>query len=339
MSERPDISVIIAAWRASEFIAPAIRSALSQDGVSLEVIVVDDASPDETLAAARQAGAGDGRLRLERMRANGGPSAARNRGIDLAHGRYLAVLDADDSFEPGRLAKLLAHAEDTGADLVADNMNRVAAMGAAGASGTPFLDEAALRAPREVTLAAYLDPATEAWFGENLGYLKPLFRAAFLDAHGVRYDASLRNSEDFYLVASLLAEGARFHLHPSRGYNYLVRPGSISHRLTPALTEAILSADAQFVARYGDGFDAAERAAAASRRRALHLSHAFECVIDALRRRDLGDAVAAIGTHPGAASHVAGRLASIAAGKIGSRMGYANREKTIQNANDQAAAQ
>lgn len=333
-----DVSVIMAAWRAAEFIAPAIRSALDQTGVTLEVIVVDDASPDDTLAAARAAGASDPRLRLEQLAENGGPSIARNRAMDLARGRYIAVLDSDDSFEPGRLARLVAFADETGADLVADNMNRVEEIGAGGAGMPAFLAEAALSVPEALSLALYLDPATERRFGENLGYLKPLFRTDTLRRTGLCYDSRLRNSEDFYLVASLLAEGADMWLHPSRGYNYLIRPGSISHRLTPALTRAILEAEQAFVARYGAAFDAAARSAEAGRMAALRRMHAFEGVVAALKARKPAALLGALAEHPPAVGHVIFRLGAIAASKLRSKRPQSHAE-TIQNASDQAAAQ
>lgn len=336
--DRPDVSIIMAAWHAADFIAPAIRSALAQEGVSLELILVDDASTDETLAAARQASGGDERLILERLSQNGGPSVARNYAISLARGRYIAVLDSDDSFEPGRLACLVAFADETGADIVADNMNRVAEIGAPGESGSGFLDTAMLAEPVMIDLAAYLDPATEARFGENLGYLKPLFRADTLERTGLRYDTSLRNSEDFYLVASLLAEGAQMRLHPSCGYNYLIRPGSISHRLTPELTAAILEAETQFAARYSASFDAATKAAQAARLSGLRKSHAFECVVAGLKARRPGDIMRAIAKDPAAIGHVAARLGGIFSTKLRARGAHSNLE-TIQNANDQAAAQ
>lgn len=335
---QPDVSVIMAAWHAADFIAPAIRSALAQEGVSLELILVDDASADETLAAAREASGGDERLVLERLTQNGGPSVARNHAISIARGRYVAVLDSDDSFEPGRLARLVAFADETGADIVADNMNRVDGIGAPGASGSAFLSATALAGPETVDLAAYLDPATEARFGENLGYLKPLFRTETLNRTGLAYDTSLRNSEDFYLVASLLAEGATMRLHPSCGYNYLVRPGSISHRLTPALTAAILEAETQFAERYGARFDAATKAAQAARLAGLRKSHAFECVVAGLKARRPGDIVRAITGEPAAIGHVAARLGGILSAKLRTRGAHSNLE-TIQNANDQAAAQ
>ncbi|MEO0818180.1 MAG: glycosyltransferase family 2 protein [Pseudomonadota bacterium] len=316
MSSAPDVSVIMAAWTAADFIAPAIQSVLAQDHVDLELIVVDDASGDTTVQAAREAGAGDPRLKVERLDVNGGPSAARNRAMDLATGRYIAVVDCDDSLEPGRLSALVAFADDTGADIVADNMNRVDTLGAPGAEGVAFLAQAELEQPLRISLADYLDPATEARFGENLGYLKPLFRSQTLQRLAMRYDTSLRNSEDFYLVASLLAEGADMRLHPMLGYNYLVRPGSISHRLNPALTGAILAANDAFAAKYSEAFDADARLAQAKRTSGLQNMHSFECVVDALKARRPARILSALAHRPAAVPHVAARLAGIATAKL-----------------------
>lgn len=316
MTRAPDVSVIMAAWHAADFIAPAIGSVLAQEGVSLELIVIDDASGDGTLEAVRAAGQGDARLVLERLAENGGPSVARNRALELSTGRYVAVVDCDDTLEAGRLATLVAFADATGADMVADNMNRVATLGAPGGQGEPFLCEGELSGPMEITLADYLDPDTEVRFGENLGYLKPLFRRETLMRTGLHYDPALRNSEDFYLVASLLAEGSRLRLHPSRGYNYLVRPGSISHRLNPDLTAAILEANDAFAGKYARLFDAAAQAAQARRTANLRNMHSFERVVDALKARRPQRVLSALVDHPGAMPHVASRLAGIAAAKL-----------------------
>ncbi|MEM1105048.1 MAG: glycosyltransferase family 2 protein [Pseudomonadota bacterium] len=336
MKPAPDVSVIMAAWQASGFIEGAVRSVLAQKGVALELIVVDDASGDDTLRAAERAAAGDPRLVLDRLPVNSGPSAARNRAIALATGRYLAVVDCDDTLEPGRLARLVAFADETGADLVADNMNRVCEIGAAASQA--FLDPDALVEPAAITLAEYLDPETEARFGENLGYLKPLFRAERISRLGDAYDVTLRNSEDYYLVARLLAEGAIFQLHPSQGYNYLVREGSISHRLTPELTQAILDADAAFAERYAPAFDNAARRAHARRRKALERSHSFECVVAALKARRLDQALRALARRPSALASTAATLTAIGWAKIGGGADQKN-VATTQKATDQTAAQ
>lgn len=307
----PDVSVIIAAWSAQGFIAPAIRSALAQDGVRVEVILVDDASPDDTVGAARAAAEGDRRLRIDTLASNGGPARARNRAIDLARGRYIAVLDSDDSLEPGRLEALVRLADTSGADIVADNMNRVETDAAGGHVVSAFLDPHALSEEVQITLADYLDPASAQRFGGELGYLKPLFRADTLARTGLGYDPTLRNSEDYYLVAHLLAAGARMLVSPLRGYNYLVRAGSISYRLTPELTAAILDADRAFEQAYADRLTAAEARALRRRRQQLSQMHALEKVIARLKMRHPHRALGAAMTAPAAMPYIAARLASI----------------------------
>jgi GT2 family glycosyltransferase len=98
----PAISVVIPAFNASDTIGKAIQSALEQDERPLEVIVVDDGSSDDTPDRARAAGA-----RVIRQ-SNAGVSAARNRGILAANGDWIAFLDADDRFLPGKLAQQIA---------------------------------------------------------------------------------------------------------------------------------------------------------------------------------------------------------------------------------------
>lgn len=98
------VSVIIPAWKASSTIGKAIDSLLAQTRRPDEVIVVDDGSPDDIGSAVRPYGSW---VHLVR-KANGGASSARNLGIELATGDYIAFLDADDYWHPRKLEKQLA---------------------------------------------------------------------------------------------------------------------------------------------------------------------------------------------------------------------------------------
>jgi glycosyltransferase involved in cell wall biosynthesis len=97
------VSVVMPAYEAEEFIGEALDSVFAQDHPSVEVIVVDDGSTDRTseIAAARGASV--------LKRPNGGPAAARNTGIAVARGEFLAVIDADDLWPPDRLSSQVAY--------------------------------------------------------------------------------------------------------------------------------------------------------------------------------------------------------------------------------------
>jgi glycosyltransferase involved in cell wall biosynthesis len=93
------ISVVIAAYNASTTIERAVRSVLAQTRPAEETIVVDDGSTDGTADIARRFGS---EVRLI-VQPNGGTSIARNRGIEVATGEWIAFLDADDEWLPEKL--------------------------------------------------------------------------------------------------------------------------------------------------------------------------------------------------------------------------------------------
>src|SRR5690348_10561819 len=117
----PLVSVAIANFNGGRFLKAAIMSALAQDLSDLEVIVVDDASEDGSDAIAARMGRTDARVRLGRLPTRKGPGAARNHALDLARGRWLAVLDNDDLMHPERLSRLVRIAGETGAQIIADD--------------------------------------------------------------------------------------------------------------------------------------------------------------------------------------------------------------------------
>jgi succinoglycan biosynthesis protein ExoU len=222
----PSVAIIIAAYNAGGTIGRAVRSALAEPETA-EVIVVDDDSTDDTTAQAAAADDGSGRLRLVSLTRNEGPAAARNLAIEQSAAPWVAVLDADDFFLPGRLAGLLRFSDK--AALIADDMWRVAENDIDGPR-TLFLG---LPAPyeRTVSFADFVvgnvtDPRNRR--GE-LGFIKPLIRRAFIDAHHLRYQEHMRLGEDFEFYARALALGALLLLVPAQGYVSVVRAGSLSH--------------------------------------------------------------------------------------------------------------
>lgn len=99
----PLVSVVIPSYNRAARVPRAIDSALAQTGATMEVLVVDDGSTDDTRAVVAARYGADPRVRYL-ARANGGVSAARNTGLRAARGEFIALLDSDDTWLEGKVA-------------------------------------------------------------------------------------------------------------------------------------------------------------------------------------------------------------------------------------------
>lgn len=221
----PCIAIIIAAYNAEATIARAVHSALAEPEVA-EVIVVDDASRDDTAKCATAADDGSGRLHVLTQLENAGPSAARNRAIGESSAPWIAILDADDFLLPGRMRGLLSYAQE--ADFVADDIWQVPEDGAEGSRRKLLGD--ALKDPRRVSFSDFVlsNLTHKGHLREELGFIKPLMRRSFLTSHNIRYLEHMRLGEDYELYARALAHGARLLLVPAQGYVSVTRKNSLS---------------------------------------------------------------------------------------------------------------
>src|SRR5262245_9487013 len=105
MNGQPEVSVVIPTYNRAGFLKTAITSALAQTLQNFEIIVVDDASQDDTEKILRQFQ--DSRIRLIRHKTNQGVAAARNTGVVNSKGKFIAFLDDDDQWFPQKLEKQL----------------------------------------------------------------------------------------------------------------------------------------------------------------------------------------------------------------------------------------
>lgn len=206
----PQVSVIIAAYNCAPYLASAIESALNQDGVNVEVLVVDDASTDGTAEVARRY-ENIGPVRVLVNEVNRGPSFSRNRAIRAARGDWVAQLDGDDWFGPGRLAALLQLGISRQADFVADDLFVVEDSTLKEVS-TRFLDSGVpwrtAQAVGPLDLIRY-----------DLGSIKPLARRAFLVEHSLAYAEDVKYGEDFLLLLKAMLAGARVMVLPHPMYH------------------------------------------------------------------------------------------------------------------------
>lgn len=217
-----DVSIIIPCYKQAGFLAGAVRSALGQTRQPVQVIVVDDGSPDETAAVAGQFG---DRVVLIRQ-ANAGVAAARNAGLRRATGRYVGFLDADDWLLPEMAATHVAAMDRGGADVTCSAWR---AVGPAG----EFLIENPPPAfdpdPFHALLPVNRNPP-----------VCYLFKRSVLEAvGGFDPDRRLSGHEDWDLILRVAATGARFTTTPAVLAVYRLHPSSASARFAGMYDSAL----------------------------------------------------------------------------------------------------
>jgi hypothetical protein len=185
MDNLPVISVIVPAYRAEATLAACVRSVLAGAPQNLELLLVEDGSPDGTGALCDALAASDSRI-CALHRPNGGAAAARNTGLASAHGQYIMFADADDVLLPGLWA-VLGTALAGRPGLVLFGMRR--------ASGDAPCPLAPGRYPGPQALGSALGPLLF-----ESGYLAApyakLFRADLLQTPPLRFEEALAVNED-----------------------------------------------------------------------------------------------------------------------------------------------
>ncbi|MDK1342067.1 glycosyltransferase [Streptomyces sp. 378] len=184
----PDVTVVVGAYNAMPYLTRCVMSVVEQTigHDRIELIAVDDGSTDGTGAELdRLAAEFPDVLRVVHQANSGGPSAPRNAGLELARGRYVFFLDADDYLGPEALARMVAMAEAQGSDVV---LGKMVGVGGRGAPRSMF---------RRNQPKADLFASRVYW---TLNPLK-LFRRDLIERLGLRFRTDLRVGEDQPFVA------------------------------------------------------------------------------------------------------------------------------------------
>lgn len=227
----PKVSIIIPAYNTSRYITKAIESALGQTEENIEVIVVDDASTDNTVEVVKSFT--DQRLKILVNETNKGPSYSRNRALKEAKGEWVALLDSDDWYAPNRLEVLLNVAIAENADIIADDIYVIKD----GIDNTTLPSERcfstkqiSINKPTKIDAAYLIDL--------NLGITKPVIKRKFLTVNNLQFDEQIKYEEDLLLFLLCLVNGASFILMPEPYYFYRTRSGSLMTEQTQFYEQA-----------------------------------------------------------------------------------------------------
>lgn len=211
------ISIVIPVYKVEEYVNRCIDSILNQTYTNYELILVDDGSPDRSGEICDQYADRDQRIKVIHQK-NQGPSAARNKGIDLAKGKYLMFVDADDYITPDCLQCMRNTADEFEADFVASDFMAIKEFGIP--TEIDADGEAKVLTPEQaietMLLADQFDVSPWA----------KLYRAELF--HGIRYPEG-KIFEDLGTTYKLIARSKRPVYLPKKLYYYFLRQGSIMH--------------------------------------------------------------------------------------------------------------
>ena len=215
------VSVIIPVYNVEPYLRRCVDSVLAQTFQDFEVILVDDGSPDNCGAICDEYAAKDARIHVIHQ-ANGGPSSARNAGLDHAQGEYITFVDGDDHIDPSLLSSALAGMKDY--DSVCFNYHEEDISGVVKRRSSFSPGPCRWKNEKELFLFLFT-----AFF--NFGYAycvwNRLFRKSIIDQHKLRFEENALYAED--LRFNLLYYFYSHSLNCLAGdyYSYLVHPGSI----------------------------------------------------------------------------------------------------------------
>ncbi|WP_223275032.1 glycosyltransferase [Tateyamaria sp. syn59] len=222
----PLLSIIIPVHGVERYIAECLRSIQRQSFKAFEVILIDDVSPDNSVAVIEEFSDRDPRFQVVRRKENAGPGFVRNQGIDLARGRYVLFIDPDDYMpDPAHLARVLAMAEADQADMVRYRKVHEQVEDSNGDVLQVRRDNTEAFFPQEVRRTSLVESHSIA---HSRHFWNWLYRREFLYRENIRFLTTYREERAFLLQA-YMADPV-ISLSDSDGVVYRIRPESAVRR-------------------------------------------------------------------------------------------------------------
>ena len=210
----PKISVIIPIYNVEKYLNKCIESVRNQTFQNIEIICIDDCSPDKSSVIVKKHMAEDNRIVFIRHEKNTGLGGARNTAIRVAKGEYLASADSDDYMQPNMLERLWEGTENGLFDIVSCGFNRVDEMGSILSHTYP--DENQIHS-EDINIFKTLNPA----------FWNKLWRTSLFVDNQIFFP-NHDYYEDMSTTPRILSKTNSINIIKDRLYNYLVRPESIT---------------------------------------------------------------------------------------------------------------
>lgn len=240
MKATPLISVIVPVYNVEEYLPRCIESILKQTYKNLEIILVDDGSPDKCPEICDEYAQNDSRT-IVIHKQNGGVSKARNIGIEKATGEFIAFVDSDDYLDETMYEKLILKQQEQNSDLVFARFKEVTEQ------NQTYVKEDSLKQFCEIKdLSFLLNRSTKRTYKDNYKYIynyvmgslwRSLFRASTIKE--IKFNEDLKVMEDLIFLLEVILNNPNCTLDyvDDYLYNYFVRANSASSSKNPKVIE------------------------------------------------------------------------------------------------------
>ena len=208
----PKVSVIVPVYNTEKYLEKCLDSLTGQTLKDIEIICVNDCSPDNSLTILQKYAAIDNRIKIIDFKENQGAAIARNTGIDAATGDYIGFVDSDDYVDLDFYEKLYTKAIETDADIV---------------KGKIIIDD-------KVTLFEPHWQIKSFDFLKNpekfiYGFTTAIYRANLIKHNNIKFPENIKNLEDPYFLIWAVARACHFDTDENAKYYYQTHDNSSSH--------------------------------------------------------------------------------------------------------------
>ena len=239
----PKVSVIIPVYNVERYLNKCVQSIVDQTLDSLEIILVDDESPDACPQMCEEWARKDNRIKVIHKK-NGGLGFARNSGLELATGEYVTFCDSDDWIEPEAYQTTYEKCKEKDLDICWFQPRRVTTYGVflplSPKKECYFMDEAQMRRFRKEVIGRNPEDAQSRTRG--MSSCMALFRRGVFQTSGVRFPSEREvASEDLMFLVRFLPHVEKVGILPHVFYNYLINPKSISTNYSEAKHTRLLN--------------------------------------------------------------------------------------------------
>lgn len=228
MRNQPLVSIVVPVYNAGKYLEKCLYSITEQEYPNLEIVVINDGSTDSSKDTIERYALKDKRF-IVHNKENGGVSSARNKGIELANGKYITFIDADDVIHKSFVMKLVNDLIDNNADIATTNAQHYSMTDSEFLSTSYTTDDPIIEySAHQALYLLYCGTLEKGHNGIQI------FRSSLIKDNEITFDVTMKICEDFDFLARAISKSTKVIFDPRNMYYYRVNDAS-AMRTMPAM--------------------------------------------------------------------------------------------------------